>query len=127
MCTAPTRPTPGKNSGALSPDSLKGLIPKFLPDVHDVRRDFSDYLGEVLALDLMLGVMLEELEASGELDNTVIVLSGDHGIPGIPRGKTNCYDLANSGAVACSMAQRCCCWQTGQRFCKPDGRRADVS
>ena len=38
--------------------------------------------------------MFEELEASGELDNTVVVLSGDHGIPGIPRGKTNCYDLA---------------------------------
>jgi uncharacterized sulfatase len=38
--------------------------------------------------------MLDELEASGELDNTIIVLSGDHGIPGIPRGKTNCYDLA---------------------------------
>ncbi|MDP7304222.1 MAG: sulfatase-like hydrolase/transferase, partial [Pirellulaceae bacterium] len=59
-----------------------------------MRRDFSDYLGEVLALDLMLGAMLEELKTSGELDNTVVILSGDHGIPGVPRGKTNCYDLA---------------------------------
>ena len=90
----PYTPDSGKELWGIESDSLKGLIPKFLPDVHDVRRDFSDYLGEVLALDLMLGVMLEELEASGELDNTVIVLSGDHGIPGIPRGKTNCYDLA---------------------------------
>jgi N-sulfoglucosamine sulfohydrolase len=84
----------GQNLWGINPDDLKGLIPKFLPDVDDVRRDFSDYLGEVLALDLMLGVMLEELEASGELDNTLVILSGDHGIPGIPRGKTNCYDLA---------------------------------
>lgn len=84
----------GKNLWGIDPDALKGLLPKFLPDAHDVRRDFSDYLGEVLALDLMLGAMLEELNTSGELDNTVVILSGDHGIPGIPRGKTNCYDLA---------------------------------
>ncbi|MDE0770366.1 MAG: sulfatase [Opitutaceae bacterium] len=84
----------GENLWGINPDDLKGLIPKFLPDVEDVRRDFADYLGEILALDLMLGVMLEELEASGELDNTLVILSGDHGIPGVPRGKTNCYDLA---------------------------------
>ncbi|MDB4637621.1 MAG: sulfatase [Planctomycetaceae bacterium] len=85
----------GKKLWNIDPDRLKGLIPKFLPDVDDVRRDFSDYLGEVQALDAMLGVMLEELEATGELDNTLIILSGDHGIPGVPRGKTNCYDLAS--------------------------------
>ncbi len=84
----------GQNLWGINPDKLKGLIPKFLPDVEDVRRDFADYLGEVLALDLMLGVILEELEATGELDNTLVILSGDHGIPGVPRGKTNCYDLA---------------------------------
>ncbi|MEM6692748.1 MAG: sulfatase-like hydrolase/transferase, partial [Planctomycetota bacterium] len=78
----------------INPDSLKGLIPPHLPDVHDVRRDFSDYLGEVMALDLMLGAMLDELEKAGQLDNTLVILSGDHGIPGVPRGKTNCYDLA---------------------------------
>jgi N-sulfoglucosamine sulfohydrolase len=90
----PYTPDSGKDLWGIEPDALKGLLPKFLPDAHDVRRDFSDYLGEVLALDLMLGAMLEELETSGELDNTVVILSGDHGIPGVPRGKTNCYDLA---------------------------------
>jgi len=84
----------GKQLWDIDPDRLRGLIPKFLPDVNDIRRDFSDYLGEIEALDAMLGVMLEELESSGQLDNTIIVLSGDHGIPGVPRGKTNCYDLA---------------------------------
>jgi uncharacterized sulfatase len=84
----------GQNLWGINPDKLKGLIPSFLPDVPDVRRDFADYLAEVLALDLMLGVFLDELEAAGQLDNTLIILSGDHGIPGVPRGKTNCYDLA---------------------------------
>jgi N-sulfoglucosamine sulfohydrolase len=90
----PYMPDSGSRLWNIDPDRLKGLIPGFLPDVEDVRRDFSDYLGEVQALDAMLGVMLDELESSGQLDNTVVVLSGDHGIPGIPRGKTNCYDLA---------------------------------
>ncbi|MCP4855819.1 MAG: sulfatase [Fuerstiella sp.] len=84
----------GKHLWDIDPKRLKGLIPGFLPDVEDVRRDFSDYLGEIQALDAMLGVMLEELDSSGGLDNTIIILSGDHGIPGVPRGKTNCYDLA---------------------------------
>ncbi|MDF1826451.1 MAG: sulfatase [Verrucomicrobiales bacterium] len=90
----PYLPDTGKELWGIEPDSLEGLIPPFLPDEHDIRRDFSDYLGEVQALDLMLGAMIEELEKAGELDNTVIILSGDHGIPGVPRGKTNCYDLA---------------------------------
>lgn len=78
----------------IEPDRLRGRLPKFLPDVEDVRRDFADYLGEVQAADAMLGEMLEELEAAGELDRTLVILSGDKGIPGIPRGKTNCYDLS---------------------------------
>ena len=90
----PYTPDSGMQLWNIDPNRLQGLIPKFLPDVEDVRRDFSDYLGEIEALDAMLGVMLEELEDSGQLDKTIIILSGDHGIPGIPRGKTNCYDLA---------------------------------
>ncbi len=90
----PWHPDSGQYLWGVDPDTLKGRISKFLPDVEDVRRDFADYLGEVQAADAMLGVMLEELAAAGELDNTIIILSGDNGIPGIPRGKTNCYDLS---------------------------------
>lgn len=90
----PWHPDSGEKLWAIDPDQLKGRIPKFLPDVADVRRDFADYLGEVQAADAMLGVMLEELKSVGQLDNTMIILSGDNGIPGIPRGKTNCYDLS---------------------------------
>lgn len=89
----PYTPDSGKTLWGIEPDSLKGLIPGFLPDTHDVRRDFSDYLGEVMAADAMLGGMLEELEQAGKLDDTLVIVSGDHGIPGVPRGKTTCYDL----------------------------------
>jgi arylsulfatase A-like enzyme len=68
-------------------------MPKFLPDVPEIREDMCDYLGEVLALDRMFGLLLEKLDAMGERDNTLIVVSGDHGIPGFPRGKCNLYDF----------------------------------
>ena len=83
----------GKALWDMNPDDLKGKLPKFLPDVPEVREDFCDYLGEVLALDAVLGRFVKKLEEMGELDNTVIVASGDHGVPGFPRGKCNLYNL----------------------------------
>ena len=77
----------GKGLWGLDPDALRGRLPGFLPDVHDVREDVCDYLGECQAVDGGLGVLLEELEAIGELDNTLLIVSGDHGIPGVPRAK----------------------------------------
>ena len=44
--------------------------------------------------------LLERLEELGELDNTLIVVSGDHGIPGFPRGKCNLYNLGCEVALA---------------------------
>lgn len=83
----------GKKYWGLDPDELKGKLPPFLPDVHEVREDFADYLGECMAFDAGLGVIIEELEKLGELDNTILVVSGDHGAPGFPRGKCNLYDF----------------------------------
>ena len=90
----------GKALWGLDPDDLKGRLPAFLPDVHDVREDVCDYLGECLAVDAGLGGLLERLEELGELDNTLIVASGDHGIPGFPRGKCNLYNLGCEVALA---------------------------
>ena len=90
----------GKELWGLDPDDLKGRMPAFLPDVHEVREDFNDYLGECVAFDTGLGVILERLEAIGELDNTLLVVSGDHGIPGFPRGKCNLYDFGTEVAMA---------------------------
>ena len=57
----------GKMLWGLEPDSLKGRLPGFLPDVHEVREDVCDYLGEAIAFDTALGVLFEELEKRGEL------------------------------------------------------------
>jgi len=83
----------GKSLWGIDPDDLKGRMPPFLPDVPEVRQDLADYFGEAQAFDAMLGVLLERLEQTGELDNTIIIVSGDHGAPGFPHGKCNLYDF----------------------------------
>ena len=90
----------GKALWGLDPDNLKGRMPDFLPDVHEIREDFADYLGEVQAVDAGIGIILEELEKAGELDNTLIIVSGDHGIPGFPRAKCNLYDIGSEVSLA---------------------------
>lgn len=89
----------GKKLWSIEPDSLKGKLPPFLPDVHEVREDVADYLGEVQAYDAYIGVLLKRLEETGEMDNTLIVISGDHGMPGVTNGKCNLYDFGTGVAL----------------------------
>ncbi|QDT56141.1 Choline-sulfatase [Caulifigura coniformis] len=90
----------GKAIWGLEPDSLKGKLPKFLPDVPEVREDLADYLGEAQALDAMIGILLDELQKTGEAENTLIAISGDHGAPGFPHGKCNLYDFGTRVSLA---------------------------
>jgi len=83
----------GKALWNIDPETLQGKLPPFLPDVPAVREDFADYLGEIQAFDAYVGVLLKRLEEAGELDKTLIVISGDHGAPGFPGGKCNLYDF----------------------------------
>ena len=55
----------GKALWGIDPDKLKGKLPPFLPDVPEVRQDFADYLGEAMAFDMALGVLVDELRKSG--------------------------------------------------------------
>jgi arylsulfatase A-like enzyme len=90
----------GKALWGIEPDSLRGKLPKFLPDVPEVREDVADYLGECQAFDAYIGVLIERLEQIGELERTLVVLSGDHGMPGVPGGKCNLYDHGTAVSLA---------------------------
>jgi N-sulfoglucosamine sulfohydrolase len=90
----------GKALWGIEPDKLEGKLPAFLPDAPVVREDLADYFGEIQALDTMLGLLRNRLEELGELENTMIVVSGDHGAPGFPHGKCNLYDFGSSVSLA---------------------------
>lgn len=90
----------GKELWGLNPDDLKGRIPPVMPDEPVLREDFADYLGEAMAFDEACGVLVKMLEEMGELENTLVVISGDHGVPGFPRGKCNAHDLGSGVLLA---------------------------
>lgn len=90
----------GRKLWGLDPDALKGLIPPSLPDTAEVREDFADYLGEVMAFDAACGEIIGELRERGELDNTIICITGDHGAPGFPGGKCNVHDFGSRVPLA---------------------------
>jgi arylsulfatase A-like enzyme len=67
------------------------VVPAYLPDNKVVRGDMLDYAVEVEWFDQTLGRALQVLEAAGELDNTFIVVTSDHGMP-FPRVKGQIYE-----------------------------------
>jgi N-sulfoglucosamine sulfohydrolase len=66
-------------------------LPAFYPDLKEIREDIADYYFEVQRWDNDVAKALELLEQAGELDNTIVVMTGDHGMP-FPRCKGNLYD-----------------------------------
>lgn len=78
----------GARSG-LSPAAI--AVPPYLPDVPPVRGDMLDYKFGIERFDRELGELLSMLEARGELENTIVVMTGDNGWP-FPRGKATIYD-----------------------------------
>jgi N-sulfoglucosamine sulfohydrolase len=69
------------------------------PDNEIVRGDVADYYFEVQRFDSDVAKAIAMLEKSGRLDNTIIVVTGDHGMP-FPRCKSNVYDSGSRVPLA---------------------------
>jgi N-sulfoglucosamine sulfohydrolase len=69
-------------------------VPGYWPDDEIVRNDILDYAFEVEHTDSHLGRMIAELERRGQLDNTLIIVTSDHGMP-FPRCKGYAYEDSN--------------------------------
>ena len=67
------------------------VIPPYLIDTPDVRKDMAKYYDEVQRLDRYTGYVVEELTKQGVLENTIIIFMADNGRP-FPRCKTRLYD-----------------------------------
>ena len=74
-------------------------VPACFPDSEEVRTDICDYYWEVQRFDTEVGGLLKMLEDNGQLDNTLVVISGDNGLP-FPRCKSNLYDTGTNVPLA---------------------------
>jgi N-sulfoglucosamine sulfohydrolase len=66
-------------------------LPPYFPDEKIVRSDMLDYGLEVEWFDQHLGRALTKLEEINELDNTLVLVTSDHGMP-FPRVKGQIYE-----------------------------------
>lgn len=74
-------------------------MPPFLPDTPTTRGDMGDFVVEVEWFDTQLGKMLRYLEEHGELENTLIVVTADNGMP-FPNAKASGYDVGTHVPMA---------------------------
>ena len=72
-------------------DPEKVVIPPYYPDHPVTRKDWAQYLDEITEFDRKVGLVLQQLEADGMAENTLVVVMGDHG-QSMVRGKQFCYD-----------------------------------
>ncbi|AWG23678.1 heparan N-sulfatase [Flavobacterium faecale] len=69
------------------------FLPTFWGDSEVVKNDILDYAVEVEHYDNHLGKILAHLESLGELENTIIIVTSDNGMP-FPRYKGHPFDFA---------------------------------
>ena len=75
-----------------NPEDLASVeVPGFLPNTEASREMLLDYADEINHFDTHLGRIIATLEAVGEMDNTLIIVTADNGMP-MPRAKSNGYD-----------------------------------
>jgi arylsulfatase A-like enzyme len=80
-------------------DAASVQVPGFLPDTPCVRNDIMDYYYEVERFDRESGNIIAQLEKEGLLENTLIVMTSDNGMP-FPRAKANLYDYGSRMPLA---------------------------
>ena len=80
------------DSGKAAGLKTEGIsLPPGLPDHPTVLNDLLDYYAAVQLFDREAHGILAQLKNTGELGNTLIVMSGDNGMP-FPRAKATLYD-----------------------------------
>ena len=101
----PHRPWTWQSGVNRGMDLSQVQVPACYPDNEIIRTDIGDYLWEIERFDREVGEALALLEQSGQLENTIIVMTGDHGMPS-PRGKSNLYNLGTHVPLAMRWTKR---------------------
>ena len=77
------------HTGVVSPGSV--VLPPYYPDTPTVRRDIARHYDNIAHMDREVGAILDQLEADGLADSTIVIWTTDHG-DGLPRAKRELYD-----------------------------------
>ena len=92
-------------SGARAGKNASNLeLPSFLPDDSVTRNDMMDYAFEIEYFDSHLGKMLNLLKKKGELENTIVVVTADNGMP-FPYAKANLQEYGTHVPLAISWPE----------------------
>lgn len=67
-------------------DPAQVTLPAYWPDKPEVRQDWAQYYDNIQTLDNWVQQHLQQLDESGQADNTIVIFFGDHG-SGMPRHK----------------------------------------
>lgn len=81
----------------INPDFVQ--VPPCLPDTAETRADMADYMTSVREVDRCMGLVLDALRDSGLWEDTILLLTTDHGIA-FPHMKCNLYDTG-TGVTLC--------------------------
>jgi N-sulfoglucosamine sulfohydrolase len=74
------------------PDEID--VPKYLPDIPDIRKETAQYYSSVYRADQNIGAVLDALDKSGMAENTIVIFLSDHGAS-FPFSKSQCYFNSN--------------------------------
>ncbi len=83
------RPYPDHRAYGIDPESVKPPFPA--ADNEATRADMADYTSSALIADRSAGIVLDALKESGAYDDTVVLMTTDHGLAW-PRMKCTLYD-----------------------------------
>jgi len=105
--TEPHRPY--RRDGYPADDPADVTLLPYLPDRPGIRYDIAGLNGLVYAFDEAVGTVREALDDSGLADNTLLIVTSDHGIA-MPRAKCTCYDPGTRTTLVMRMPGR---WDDG--------------
>jgi len=76
--------------GEIRYDPKDVIVPYFLPDRPEVRKELAEYYQAVSRFDRAIGMLMQVLQETGHADDTLVIVISDNGIP-FPGAKTTAY------------------------------------
>jgi uncharacterized sulfatase len=89
-CDDPHEPWTTGDASAFDPEKI--TVPPHLIDTPETRRQLCRYYAEIANLDQTLGTTMQQLDAAGVADNTMVLFNSEQGMSLPFGGKWTCYE-----------------------------------